>query len=100
MNEKVGLSIDGVLDMMKQKILSKCRKKRFQIDYKKRFDYENTSDFYYCGNIDCSRSTFEEALDLFFKCPTCGEVQKLKNNDRSRKFFLKKIDQIKEDVKV
>ena len=43
--------------------------------------------------------TFEEALDLFFKCPSCGQVLNLKKNDKIRKLFLKKIDQIKQDVK-
>ena len=70
------------------------------IEVQKRYDFENASDFYHCGNQDCSRATFEEALDLFFKCPSCGKVQELKNNDKVRKLFLKKIDQIKQDVKV
>ena len=82
--------VENFIEVQKKKVLDRLQK---------RFDYENASDFYHCGNHDCSRATFEEALDLFFKCPSCGEVQKLKNNDRIRKLFLKKIDQIKQDVK-
>ena len=53
----------------------------------------------HCGNNDCSRITFEEALELFFKCPSCGQTVDVKKNEKIRKLFLKKIDQIKKDFK-
>ena len=77
--------------MQKRKVLERLQQ---------RFDFENGSDFYHCGNGDCNRATFEDALDLFFKCPSCGKVLNLKKNERIRKLFLKKIDQIKQDVRV
>ena len=58
------------------------------------------SDCYHCGNEDCSRETFENALELFFKCPSCGQVLNLKKNEKIRKNFSKKIDQIKGDLRV
>ena len=54
--------------------------------------------FYHCGNEDCGRVTFENALDGMFKCPSCGMVLNLKKNDRSKNAFSKKIDFIHADM--
>ena len=83
--------VENFIENQKKKILDRLQK---------RLDYENSSDFYHCGNEDCSRSTFEDALELFFKCPSCGQVLNLKKNDMIRKNFTKKIDQIKGDIRV
>ncbi len=74
------------------------QKKKITERLQQRFDYENASDFYHCGNQDCSRVTFENALDGMFKCPTCGNVLNLKKNDKSKKAYSKKIDEIKKDM--
>ena len=42
--------------------------------------------------------TFEDALDQFFKCPSCGEVLNLKKNEAQKKGFTKKIDEIAKDL--
>ena len=83
--------VENFIENQKKKILDRLQK---------RLDYENSSDFYHCGNEDCSRETFEEALELFFKCPSCGQVLNLKKNEKIRKNFTKKIDQIKGDLRV
>ena len=83
--------VENFIENQKKKILDRLQK---------RLDYENSSDFYHCGNEDCSRSTFEDALELFFKCPSCGQVLLEKKNDKSRKNFLKKVDQIKNDLRI
>jgi len=75
------------------------QKKKIRNRLQQRLDYENTSDFYHCGNEDCPRVTFENSLDLFFKCPSCGNVLNLKKNDKSKKAFGYKIDQIKKDMR-
>jgi transcription initiation factor TFIIE subunit alpha len=64
-----------------------------------RLDYESSSDFYHCGNDDCPRVIFENALELFFKCPSCGNVLNLKKNDKPKKAFAYKIDHIKKDMR-
>jgi len=33
-----------------------------------------------------------------FKCPSCGNVLNLKKNDKSKKAYTKKIDEIKKDM--
>ncbi len=74
------------------------QKKKIADRLQQRLDYENSSDFYHCGNEDCPRVTFEDALEAMFKCPSCGKVVNLKNNDKSKKGFAKKIDEIKKDM--
>ena len=75
------------------------QKKKISERLQQRLDYENSSDFYHCGNDDCPRVTFEDALELFFKCPSCGQVLNLKKNEKAKKAFTFKIDQIKKDMR-
>ncbi len=75
------------------------QKKKISERLQQRLDYENSSDFYHCGNEDCPRVTFENALELFFKCPSCGNVLNLKKNDKPKKAFVYKIDHIKKDMR-
>ncbi len=74
------------------------QKKKIGERLQHRLDYENSSEFYHCGNEDCSRVTFEDALEAMFKCPSCGKVLNLKKNDKAKKSFAKKIDEIKNDM--
>ena len=83
--------VENFIDVQKKKVLERLQQ---------RYDYENGSDVYHCRNGDCPRATFEESLDLDFKCSSCGRTMDIKKNERVRKLFLKKIDQIKQDVKV
>ncbi len=98
MKEKDGLSTDGELEEKKLNILLKIKKKKINERLQQRFDYENASDFYHCSNEDCPRVTFEEALDGMFKCPSCQDVLNIKKNEKSRKAYSKKIDEIKKDM--
>jgi len=74
------------------------QKKKIKGRLQERLDYENSSQFYHCGNNDCDRVTFENALDMFFKCPSCGDVLNLKKNEVQKKGFTKKIDEIGKDL--
>jgi transcription initiation factor TFIIE subunit alpha len=73
-------------------------KKKIGDRLQERLDYENSSEFYHCGNEDCSRVTFEDALEDMFKCQSCGKILNLKKNDKAKKAFAKKIDIIKKDM--
>ena len=74
------------------------QKKKITERLQQRLDYENASDFYHCKNDDCQRVTFEDALEGMFKCPSCGSVLNLKKNDRSKKAYARKIDEIRKDL--
>ena len=76
------------------------QKKKISERLQHRLDYENSSQFYHCGNVDCQRVTFEDALEESFKCPTCGAILDLRKNDKAKKAFTKKIDEIKKDVSI
>ena len=74
------------------------QKKKITERLQQRLDYENASEFYHCKSADCPRVTFEEALEGMFKCPVCRKVLDIKKNDKSKKAFQKKIDEIKGDM--
>nr|AIE92353.1 transcription factor TFIIE subunit alpha [uncultured marine thaumarchaeote AD1000_21_H05] len=42
--------------------------------------------------------TFEDALEEFFKCPSCGGVLNLKKNEKVQKAFVKQIDKIRKEM--
>jgi transcription initiation factor TFIIE subunit alpha len=81
--------IEAFITSMKQKILKKLQD---------RLDYEEKHQFYYCGNENCLRITFEDAMDTVFHCPTCGEGLKLVDNDLKIDFLEKKIDDIRREL--
>ena len=74
------------------------QKKKIVERLQQRLDYENSSQFYHCGNNDCNRMTFEEALEEFFKCSSCGKALNLKKNEKLQNAFIKQIDKIRKDV--
>jgi transcription initiation factor TFIIE subunit alpha len=74
------------------------QKKKIGERLQQRLDYESSSEFYHCGNDDCPRVTFEDSLEAMFKCPSCSQVLNLKKNEKSKKAFAKKIDEIKSDM--
>ena len=74
------------------------QKKKISERLQQRLDYESSSDFYHCGNEDCPRTTFENALEARFKCTSCGKILNLKKNEKSKKAYAKKIDKIKNDM--
>jgi len=74
------------------------QKKKINERLQQRLDYENSSEFYHCGNEECPRVTFEDSLEAMFKCPSCSQVLNLKKNEKQKKAFAKKIDGIKNDM--
>ncbi len=81
--------VESFIENQKKKIVERLQQ---------RFDYENSFDFYHCGNEDCLRITFEDSLEAMFKCPSCGKVLNLKKNEKSKKAFARKIDEMKKDM--
>ena len=50
------------------------QKKKIRERLQQRLDYENSSQFYHCGNDDCQRLTFENVLEESFKCLSLAVV--------------------------
>lgn len=82
--------VDNFIEHQKKKITERLQQ---------RLDYESSAEFYHCGNEDCTKLTFEKALDLSFKCPTCGKLVNIIKNDKLKKALQYKIDELHEDLK-
>lgn len=55
----------GFISNQKRRVLDKLET---------RLNYEQSHDFYYCSTEGCKRVTFEEAMELVFRCPTCNKL--------------------------
>ncbi|MCP8316972.1 MAG: transcription factor, partial [archaeon] len=62
---------DSFIEIQKKKSLERL---------KDRLIYESDHEFYHCGMLTCPKRTFEESIDVFFKCPNCGKILDLIDN--------------------
>jgi transcription initiation factor TFIIE subunit alpha len=83
--------IEAYVHSTKQKILRKLET---------RLEYEQTHEFYHCGNPQCPNTTFEDAMETVFKCPYCGENLHRVDNGPVIEFLEKKIAEIKEELDI
>lgn len=81
--------VDNFIDNQKKKILDRLQK---------RLEYEESSEFYHCGNKDCPRNKFDSAVELFFKCSNCGGPLNMVDNTRVKEALRYKINQITDDI--
>lgn len=80
---------DSFIDTQKKKTLKRLRE---------RLTYEETHEFYHCGMPDCQRRTFEESIDLFFKCDDCGKILDRVDNGELKKALEWKINEIIDEI--
>jgi transcription initiation factor TFIIE subunit alpha len=81
--------VDSFIDNQKKKVLD-----RLQV----RLEYEESSEFYHCGNKKCPRHKFDEAMELFFKCTSCKGPLNMVDNGRVKEALRFKIEQITADI--
>jgi len=74
------------------------RKKQILEKLKARLEYETSHDFYHCGNPECRRVPFEEAVELIFRCPNCGKPLTHFDNTTFVKFLEKKIEELQREL--
>ena len=60
-----------------------------------RLDYEKNNTFFHCNNVNCSRITWENAMESRFRCLNCNEQLKSANNDHITDFLEKQIESLK-----
>lgn len=77
--------VDSFIDNQKKKVLDRLQK---------RLEYEESSEFYHCGNKDCPRVKFDSAVELFFKCTICKGPLNMVDNGRVKDALRFKIEQI------
>lgn len=63
-----------------------------------RMEYEKNHDFYYCNTPGCKRIPFEEAVELVFRCPTCGKPLMHYDNVKILDALGKKLDKLRKEL--
>lgn len=81
--------VDGFIDGIKRKAMERLRQ---------RLAHEEAHEFYHCKTPTCRTLTFEEAMEVFFKCPSCGKPMTLIDNSDLRKALRWKIEQIQTEL--
>lgn len=80
---------EGFIKNQKRKILRVLNK---------RLDYENNNAFFYCGTSGDRRMTFEEAMEMVFRCPDCGKKLESYDNKDIIKALSDKIEALKKET--
>jgi len=63
-----------------------------------RLSYEKNHEFYSCGNPECKKVPFEEALELIFRCPTCNASMMHIENGELVEILSRKVDQLRKEL--
>ena len=78
-------------------VIKNIKKKKLD-NLKERLTRENSSQFYICEN-KCIRLDFEQATDFEFKCPECGKLLNLEDNEKKKQELHKEIENLKKELK-
>ena len=81
--------LDGFILSQKRRVLEK-------LDI--RLEYEKNHDFYYCYTPGCRQIPFEDAVELVFRCPTCGKPLMHYENDKMIQALTKKVEQLRKEL--
>jgi transcription initiation factor TFIIE subunit alpha len=83
-------------DQLEGFILSQKRRVLEKLNF--RLEYEKNHDFYYCYTPGCKRNPFEEAVELVFRCPTCGKPLMHYENGRIVQALGKKVELLRKEL--
>jgi transcription initiation factor TFIIE subunit alpha len=83
-------------DQLEGFILSQKRRVLEKLDI--RLEYEKNHDFYCCGTPGCKRIPFEEAVELVFRCPTCGKPLMHHDNEKILESLAKKVEILRKEL--
>jgi transcription initiation factor TFIIE subunit alpha len=78
------------LATVKRRLVSKLRAK---------LDYERSHQFYHCGSATCPKRTFEEAMELMFTCPECGNRLEYYDNSELIRAIEWKISLLEDELR-
>ncbi len=73
------------------------QKRKILLILKKRLEYESGNQFFYCGTLGDRRATFEEAMEMIFRCPDCGKKMKQFDNKDIIKILSDKIEELEKE---
>jgi len=81
--------VDGFIATQKRKAMERL---------KHRLEYESSHEFYQCGAPTCYKLTFEQALEFFFKCPSCGRLLNMVDNTQLKQALDWKLNEIRSEM--
>ncbi len=82
--------VDGFINTQKKKSMDRLRQ---------RLEFEEHHEFYSCGKPECKKLTFEESIEVFFKCPECTQTLNLIDNSQIKEALIWKLQQMKDEDK-
>jgi transcription initiation factor TFIIE subunit alpha len=83
-------------DQLEGFILSQKRRVLEKLDT--RLAYEKNHDFFSCYTPGCRQVPFEEAVELVFKCPTCGKPLMHYENGKIVLALTMKVEQLRKEL--
>lgn len=83
-------------DQMEGFILS--QKRRVLEKLNTRLEFEKNHDFYFCATPGCKRLPFEEAVEVVFRCPTCGKPLMHYENGKILEALSKKVELLRKEL--
>ena len=74
------------------------QKRRVLEKLETRLEYEQAHDFYSCFTEECKRVTFEDSMELVFRCPTCNKLLMHFDNTKLKASLVERIDALKKEL--
>lgn len=74
------------------------KKRRVLEKLENRLEYEKKHEFYHCNNPECTLIPFEEAIELLFKCPTCGKPLVHYDNSKIVEALTRKVELLRKET--
>ena len=63
-----------------------------------RLEFEKIHDFFYCSTAGCKRVPFEEAVELVFRCSTCGKPLMHYENGKILEALTGKVETLRKEL--
>jgi len=63
-----------------------------------RLEHEKDHEFYYCNTLGCKKISFEDAVELVFRCPTCGKPLMHYDNGDVVRVLTEKVSQLRKEL--
>jgi transcription initiation factor TFIIE subunit alpha len=81
--------LEGFIQSQKRRVLEKLNI---------RLEFEKNHDFYFCYTPGCKRIPFEDAVELVFKCGTCGKPLMHCDNDKVLEALGKRVETLRKEL--
>jgi transcription initiation factor TFIIE subunit alpha len=74
------------------------QKRRVLEKLETRLEYERAHDFYTCSTPGCKRIPFEDAMELVFRCPTCGKLLMHFDNTELKACLEQRVAELRKEL--